>query len=134
MIETVDESWIKSIPLVKGPRPKPDLAVGIKPSAFTSDQRKKLQPSIGDWQTTSCLVATDEMYFPFLVAEVNCGNEAINIADRQNAHSAAVAENAIVKLLVPTRNSYLLSFARQRGCKNVWALFIDQGRPYSVLP
>ena len=98
LIETVDESWIKSIPFVKGPRPQPDFAIGLKSSAFTSDQLKKLQPSIGDWQTTSRLVATDEMYFPFLTAEVKCGNEALNIADRQNAHSAAVAANAVVEL------------------------------------
>ena len=98
LIETVDESWIKSIPLIKGPRPQPDFAVGLKSSAFTSDQLKKLQPSIGDWQTTSRLVATDEMYFPFLTAEVKCGNEALNVADRQNAHSAAVAANAVVEL------------------------------------
>jgi len=98
LIETVDESWIKSIPLVKGPRPQPDFAVGLKSSAFTSEQLKKLQPSIGDWQTTSRLVATDEMYFPFLTSEVKCGNEALNVADRQNAHSAAVAANAVVEL------------------------------------
>jgi hypothetical protein len=98
LIETVDEGWIKSIPLVKGPRPQPDFAVGLKSSAFTSEQLKKLYPSIGDWQTTSRLVATDEMYFPFLTAEVKCGNEALNIADRQNAHSAAVAANAVVEL------------------------------------
>ncbi|MCJ1422374.1 hypothetical protein MMC29_000254 [Sticta canariensis] len=98
LIETVDEGWIKSIPLVKGPRPQPDFAVGLRSSAFTSEQLKKLQPSIGDWQTTSRLVATDEMYFPFLTAEVKCGNEALNIADRQNAHSAAVAANAVVEL------------------------------------
>jgi len=98
LIETVDESWIKSIPLVKGPRPQPDFAVGLKSSAFTSEQLKKLYPSVGDWQTTSRLVATDEIYFPFLTAEVKCGNEALNIADRQNAHSAAVAANAVVEL------------------------------------
>ena len=98
LIETVAESWIKSISLVKGPRPQPDFAVGLKSSAFTSDQLRKLQPSIGDWQTTSRLVATDEMYFPFLTSEVKCGNEALNIADRQNAHSAAVAANAVVEL------------------------------------
>lgn len=98
LIETVDEGWIKSIPLVKGPRPQPDFAVGLKSSAFTSEQLKKLYPSIGDWRTTSRLVATDEMYFPFLTAEVKCGNEALNIADRQNAHSAAVAANAVVEL------------------------------------
>ena len=98
LIETVDESWIKSIPLIKGPRLQPDFAVGLKSSAFTFDQLKKLQPSVGDWQTTSRLVVTDEMYFPFLTAEVKCGNEALNIADRQNAHSAAVAANAVVEL------------------------------------
>ncbi len=98
LTETVDESWIKSIPLVKGPRPQPDFAVGLKAFVFTPDQLRRLQPSIGDWQTTSRLVATDEMYFPFLTAEVKCGNEALNIADRQNAHSAAVAANAVVEL------------------------------------
>ena len=106
LIETIDEGWIKSIPLVKGPRPQPDFAVGLKSSTFTSDQLKKLQPSIGDWQTTSRLVAIDEMYFPFLTAEVKCGNEALNIADRQNAHSAAVAVNAVVEL-------YRLNFLRR---------------------
>ncbi|KAL2043398.1 hypothetical protein N7G274_003704 [Stereocaulon virgatum] len=98
LIETVDESWIKSIPFIKGPRPQPDFAVGLRSSVFTAEQLKKLQPSIGDWQTTSRLVATDEMFFPFLTAEVKCGNEALNIADRQNAHSAAVAANAVVEL------------------------------------
>ncbi len=98
LIETDNESWIKSIPLVKGPRPQPDFAVGLRSSAFTSDRLRKMQPSIGDWQTTSRLVATDEMYFPFLTAEVKCGNEALNIADRQNAHSATVAANAVIEL------------------------------------
>ena len=43
-------------------------------------------------------MAIDEIYFPFLIAEVKCGNEALNIADRQNAYSAAVTANAIVEL------------------------------------
>lgn len=98
LIDNVDESWIKSIPLVNGPRPQPDFSVGLKPSAFTAEQLKKLKPFIGDWQTTSRLAATDEMYFSFLTSEVKCGNEALNIADRQNAHSASVAANAVVEL------------------------------------
>ncbi|KAI9701455.1 MAG: hypothetical protein M1836_001510 [Candelina mexicana] len=98
LVENVDEGWIKSIPLVKGPRPQPDFSVGLKSTAFTSDQLKKLKPFVGDWQDTSRLVATDEMYFPFLTAEVKCGNEALNIADRQNAHSASIAVNAVVEL------------------------------------
>lgn len=98
LIENVNESWIKSIPLVNGPRPQPDFSVGLKSSAFTSDQLKKLKPFVGDWQTTSRVVATDEMYFPFLTSEVKCGNEALNIADRQNAHSASIAANAVVEI------------------------------------
>jgi len=98
LIENVDEGWIKSIPLVKGPRPQPDFSVGLKSTAFTHNQLKKLKPFVGDWQDTSRLVATDEMYFPFLTSEVKCGNEALNIADRQNAHSASVAVNAVVEL------------------------------------
>ena len=43
-------------------------------------------------------MVTDKIYFPFLTSEVKCGNEALNVADRQNAHSAAVAANAIVEL------------------------------------
>ena len=98
LIETVDKSQIKSIPLVKGPRPQPDFAIRVKSSAFISDQLKKLQPSINNWQTISRLVATNKIYFPFLTIKVKYNNEALNIADRQNAHSAAVAANIIVEL------------------------------------
>ena len=38
------------------------------------------------------------MFFPFLTSEIKCGNEALNIADLQNAHGAAVAANAVVEL------------------------------------
>lgn len=98
LTETVDEGWIKSIAIVNGPQPRPDFSVGLKAIAFTPDQRKKLQPHVGNWQTTSRLMATDEMYFPFLTSEVKCGNEALNVADRQNAHSASVAVNALIEL------------------------------------
>ncbi len=98
LIETVNESWIKFIPLVKGSCPQPDFDVEVKPSAFIADQLKKLQFSVDDWQTTSRLIATDEMYFSFLTTKVKCGNESLNIANRQNAHSTAVATNAVVEL------------------------------------
>lgn len=97
LLDNVDESWSNCIPLVS-PRPKPDFSVGLKPTAFTSEQLKKLKPYVGDGRTASRFVATDEMYFPFLTSEVKCGNEALNIADRQNAHSASVAANAVVEL------------------------------------
>lgn len=43
-------------------------------------------------------MATGEMCFPFLTLEVRRGNETLNIADRQNAHIASVAANAVVEL------------------------------------
>ena len=43
-------------------------------------------------------MTTDEMYFSFLTAEMKCDNEALNVADQQNAHSAAVAANVVVEL------------------------------------
>lgn len=117
LIENVDESWIKSIPLVNGPRPQPDFSVGLKSSAFTSDQLKKLKPYVGDWQTTSRIVATDEMYFPFLTSELKSGNEALNIADRQNAHSASVAANAVVELYGRCKELEAAFVLDQRGLK-----------------
>jgi len=38
------------------------------------------------------------MYFPFLMCEVKCGASALDIADRQNAHSMTVAIRGIVEL------------------------------------
>lgn len=38
------------------------------------------------------------MYFPFLSCEVKCGNGALDVADRQNAHSMGIAVRAVVNL------------------------------------
>jgi hypothetical protein len=38
------------------------------------------------------------MYFPFLTCEVKCGAAALDIADRQNAHSMTLAVRGIVEL------------------------------------
>jgi hypothetical protein len=43
-------------------------------------------------------MATAWMYFPYLTMEVKCGNEGLNIADRQNAHSSGVAVRQVVDL------------------------------------
>ncbi|KAI4257287.1 MAG: hypothetical protein LQ352_001699 [Teloschistes flavicans] len=98
VIEAVDESWSKCIPMVNGPCPKPDFSVGLRISAFTPEQQAKLGPFDGGWQYQSRLLATHRMYFPFLTAEAKCGQEGLIIADRQNANSASVAANAVVEL------------------------------------
>jgi hypothetical protein len=38
------------------------------------------------------------MYFPFLTSEVKCGASALDIADRQNAHSQTLSLRGLFKL------------------------------------
>ena len=97
LIESVNEGWTGSIP-VEGPRPQPDYSVGFRRSAFTDEQLNKLDPLIGSVYDTSFFVATYRMYFPFLTCEVKCGAAALDIADRQNAHSMTVALRGVVEL------------------------------------
>ncbi|SPO03600.1 uncharacterized protein DNG_06283 [Cephalotrichum gorgonifer] len=100
LTESVDEAWTNSIPFTQ-PRPQPDFAVGFKEEAFTKDQLSKLSPFIGDYlgEDESFFMATYRMFSPFLTCEVKCAASSINIADRQNTHSAALAVQAIVKLI-----------------------------------
>ena len=97
LIENVNEAWIESIP-VEGPRPQPDYSVEFKRSAFTDKQLHKLGPLIGSVFDTLYFVATYRMYFPFLTCEVKCGAAALDIADRQNAHSMTIAVKSVVEL------------------------------------
>ena len=97
LIEGVNETWTGNI-AVEGPLPKPDYSVGFRRSAFTDEQLKKLDPLIGSVFENSLFVATYRMYFPFFTCEVKCGAAALDIADRQNAHSMTVAVRALVVL------------------------------------
>lgn len=83
-------SWI-----IAGPKPKPDLAVGFFSSAFTIAEIEKLN----NYSSIENLTRpTDELFFPFLMCEAKCGNEALDWADRQNMHSCSVAVKALLKL------------------------------------
>ncbi|EDN09620.1 conserved hypothetical protein [Histoplasma mississippiense (nom. inval.)] len=99
LIESINEGWDNSISVTK-PRPQPDYSVGFGRSAFTDVQLDKLKPFVGEIadSCTSYFMATFYMYFPFLTCEVKCGAAALDIADRQNAHSATIAVRAIVEL------------------------------------
>ncbi|KAK2809713.1 hypothetical protein FQN50_003558 [Emmonsiellopsis sp. PD_5] len=97
LIESVNEGWDNTIAITK-PRPQPDYSVGFKRSAFTNEQLQKLYPFVGDLMDTSYFMATYYMYFPFLTCEVKCGAAALDIADRQNSHSATIAVRAVVEL------------------------------------
>ncbi|EEH36798.2 hypothetical protein PAAG_07216 [Paracoccidioides lutzii Pb01] len=98
LVESVNEQWSSSIAFC-GPRPQPDYAAGFGRSAFTEDQLKKFEPFLGyDPDTySSFFLATFYMYFPFLTSEVE-GNTALDIADRQNAHSMTLAVRGVIEL------------------------------------
>lgn len=95
--EKINASWLKCLPLTK-PRPQPDYSVGFKTSAFTEDQLNRLSPFVGGYKDQCSVMAREDMYFPFLTCEVKCGDQALNIADRQNMHSASVSVKGIVEL------------------------------------
>ncbi|KAG4419338.1 hypothetical protein IFR04_007486 [Cadophora malorum] len=99
LIESVNEGWNSAIPFY-GPRPQPDYSVGFGRSAFTNDQLEKLKPFVGEVTDTftSHFMATWQMYFPFLTCEVKCGAAALDVADRQNAHSMTLAVRGVVEL------------------------------------
>ena len=99
LIESVNEGWNSSIPLCD-PRPQPDYSVGFRRSAFTNEQLEKLRPFVGEIEDTytSYFMGTWRTYFPFLTCEVKCGQQALDIADRQNAHSMTIAVRAVVEL------------------------------------
>lgn len=97
LTDSVNEGWNNSIPVTKT-RPQPDYSVGFRRSAFTGDQLKKLEPFVGGVNDNSFFMATYYMYFPFLTCEVKCGAVALDIADRQNAHSMTLAVRGVVEL------------------------------------
>ncbi|KAI0424537.1 hypothetical protein F5Y09DRAFT_137981 [Xylaria sp. FL1042] len=97
LTESVNKGWNNSIPLTRT-RPQSNYAVGFKREAFTEEQLEKLAPFIGDFLggDVSFFIATYYMYFPFLACE--CGAAALDVADRQNAHSITLAARDIVEL------------------------------------
>ncbi|KAK6843399.1 hypothetical protein PG987_004259 [Apiospora arundinis] len=123
--ESVNEGWNNSIPLT-GTRPQPDYAVGFRREAFTDEQLAKLSPFIGDFLTgdLSLFMATYYMYFPFMACEVKCGAAALDIADRQNAHSMTLAARGIVELFRLVKreeevNRQVLSFSISHDHRSV---------------
>ncbi|KAL5328465.1 hypothetical protein ACEPPN_001964 [Leptodophora sp. 'Broadleaf-Isolate-01'] len=97
LIESVNGGWNNSIPITKT-CPQPDYSVVFRRGAFTEDQLKRIEPFVGELTDTSFFIATYSMYFPFLTCEAKCGAAALDIADRQNVHSIAIAVRGIIEL------------------------------------
>ncbi|KAL9130099.1 MAG: hypothetical protein Q9217_001615 [Psora testacea] len=94
LTEEIQADWTKCVPLV-GPLPRPDFTVGFQSSAFTHNEMDKLRYYSAPEKPT---LFTGDLYFPFLICEAKCGENGLNIADRQNARSASTAVNAILQL------------------------------------
>ena len=109
LTEEINAEWTKCICLA-GPRPKPDYAIGFMSSAFTDDEVMKLKSYTAPEKAT---LFTEHLYFPFIMCEVKCGENGLNIADRQNAHSASMAVNAIFRLHRAASQAYELSHDNQ---------------------
>ncbi|KAL8658844.1 MAG: hypothetical protein Q9202_007409 [Teloschistes flavicans] len=123
LIENVNEAWTESIP-VEGPRPQPDYSVGFRRSAFTDERLYKLGSLVGSVFDTSFFVATYRMYFPFLTCEVKCGAAALDVADRQNAHSMTIAVRSVVELYKAVKrekelNQEILAFSISHDHRSV---------------
>ncbi|KAG5980919.1 hypothetical protein E4U55_003476 [Claviceps digitariae] len=99
LIESLNETWDNSMPLT-GTRPQPDNSLGFRREAFTQSQLAKMSPSIGDFLNgdQSYFMATYNMYFPFFICEVKCAAAALDVADRQNAHSMTLAVRAVTEV------------------------------------
>jgi len=99
LYECVNEGWNSVIPFHRT-SPQPDYSVGFGRSAFTEEQLEKLEPFVGEIgsKALTYFMATTRMYFPFLTCEIKCGAAALDVADRQNAHSMTVAVRALVEL------------------------------------
>lgn len=94
VFEEINKEWTKCTPLA-GPIPKPDLAVGLAPSAFNEREMAKLKNHTTVERATAF---TSNLYFPFLLCEVKSAEKGLGCAVRQNMHSGSMAVKAIVQL------------------------------------
>lgn len=129
LVESVNEGWNSCIPVTKS-RPQPDYAVGFGQAAFSEAELEKLSPYIGDPSDRSYFKATYYMYLPLLTCEVKCGAVGLDIADRQNAHSMAVAMTGIIELFKRVGREQELhrrllgfSFSQDNESMRIWAHF-----------
>jgi hypothetical protein len=94
VIDSYNDPWLKTEPIY-GPKPQPGHARGLKWSTFSDSQRRKLGIRT---EENSLYAVRGDMYFPYLTAEIKCGNQALEFADRQNMHSMCIALRAVVNL------------------------------------
>lgn len=95
----INKGWNSTIPF-HDTHPQPDYSVRFGRSAFIKEQLKKLKPFVGEIgsKTLTYFMAITRIYFSFLTCEIKYGVAALQIADRQNAHSMTIAVKGVVEL------------------------------------
>ncbi|KAK6442241.1 hypothetical protein LTR95_001516 [Oleoguttula sp. CCFEE 5521] len=96
--EEMNAEWVRCQPLGLS-RPKPDFAAGLRRSAFTTEELRKLE-NYGTVQKP--FYFTPDLCFPFLTCEAKTGRIGLDQADTQNIHSASIATKAILSLYMAT--------------------------------
>ena len=92
--DELNELWDKCNSIY-GPQVKPDFAVGLASSAFTAEEILHLKKNhTGD----SPSYVTANIYFPFLICVIKCGEDAVSEAERQAMQSSSIAVKAVVEL------------------------------------
>ena len=94
LVDEVQAEWTGCAPM-GSTRPKPDLTIGLSPDDFSEEETRKLE-SFSSLERPSFF--TPSLCYPFFMVEVKTGEVGLNKADRQNAHSAGIAVNAILEL------------------------------------
>lgn len=94
VVDEVNADWNMTY-ILAGPQIRPNLALGLSNSAFSTAEidRLSIYSSVDNWTNF-----TTYMLFPFLTCEVKCGREGLDQADRQNMHSSSVALRAILRI------------------------------------
>lgn len=92
LIESVNEGWTGSVP-VEGPQL--DYSFGFRGDPHL---RSSSSTGIGSVYDTPYFVATYWRYFSFLTGKGKGCAAALDIADRQNAHSMTIVVSDVVEL------------------------------------
>jgi hypothetical protein len=94
VVDGYNDLWTNAEPIC-GPRPTPDHARGLDWTFFSQSQYRKLRINPNG---PSPYTMRDDMWFPYLTAEVKCVLQDLEVAKRQNMHSMCIASRALVSL------------------------------------
>lgn len=123
VIDGYDDLWAKAEPILHDQRPQPSHARGLKRSAFSANQLRKLGIKLDE---SSLYTVREEMLFPYLTAESKRKKQALELADRENMHNMSFALRAFPKSPSAThgapKDPWVFNIIRPPRISNIWLL------------